>query len=364
VCQPERKSRIIYFATQGHAHTDAERIRALLEPLGGEEFTFDRSRKLRSAVRLALVAFRRRPDVLVMEGTGTAGGLVLLAVRALLRVPYVVCSGDAIGPFMGLHSRALGMLGGLYERLLCRACTGFIGWTPYLVGRALTFGAPRAMSAPGWARNAPAEGARARVRGELGIPEDAIVVGLAGSLRWNARVGYVYGAEIVAAIHRVARPDLIACIVGDGDGLAHLRELAGEELGRRVLLPGRVAPEHVADYLAAFDAGSLSQSVDGVGSFRYTTKLSEYLAAGLPVISGEVPAAYDLDEGYFWRLPGAAPWDERFIDALAELLNGVSREELAARRRAAVAARADVFDRAAQQLRVRAFVAEILAGRG
>ena len=58
------------------------------------------------------------------------------------------------------------------------------------------------------------------------------------------------------------------------------------------------------DYLCAFDVGSLSQSVDPVGSFRYTTKLSEYLAVGLPVITGEAPVAYDLDEGYLWRVPG------------------------------------------------------------
>ena len=48
------------------------------------------------------------------------------------------------------------------------------------------------------------------------------------------------------------------------------------------------------NHLAAFDLASLPQSVDGVGSFRYTTKLSEYLAAGLPIVTGQIPAAYDL----------------------------------------------------------------------
>lgn len=361
---PRRSERILCFATQGREHIEGERIRVLLEPLDAEEFAFDRAHKLRSALRLVRTALRERPDLIVMEGTGTAGGLVLLATRALLGVPYVVCSGDAVGPFLGLHSRTLGALGGVYERLLCRCCAGFVGWTPYLVGRALTYGAPRAMTAPGWARSQPASGARARVRAELGIAEDAIVIGLTGSLHWSESAGYVYGAEIVQAVCRTARPDVVACIVGDGDGLQRLRELAGDELGRRVLLPGRVAPELVPDYLCAFDLGSLSQSVDQVGSFRYTTKLSEYLAVGLPVVTGEVPAAYDLDEGYLWRLPGKAPWSETFIEALAALLARLTRAEIGSRGEAAAAAGADVFDRRIQQQRMTAFVKDILASRG
>jgi glycosyltransferase involved in cell wall biosynthesis len=358
-----RRARIVCFATQGHGHIEGERIRVLLEQLGAEEFAFDREHKLRSAWRLGRTVVAQRPQLLVMEGTGTAGGLILLAMRALLGVPYVVSSGDAVGPFLGLHSPALGALGGIYERLLCRYCAGFVGWTPYLAGRALTFGAPRAMTAAGWTRSEPTDGARARVRGELGVSEQAIVVGLAGSLHWNERVGYVYGAEIVQAVLRSERADVVACIVGDGDGLQRLRELAGDELGKRVLLPGRVAPELVPDYLAAFDAGSLSQSVDAVGSFRYTTKLSEYLAVGLPVITGEVPLAYDLDEGYMWRLPGDAPWSATFVDSLSALLRGLTREEIDAKRASARAARDTAFDRHAQQRRMSAFVGDILAAR-
>lgn len=357
-------ARILCFATQGSGHTDAERLRTLLAGLELQELDFDRSHKLRSALRLVRSVRERRPELIVMEGTGTAGGLSLLLVHALLGVPYVVSSGDAVGPFLGLHSRLLGTLGDVYERLLCRSCAGFVGWTPYLVGRALTFGAPRAMTAPGWARNAAAPGARERVRAELGIAPEAIVIGLAGSLNWSERVGYVYGAELVQAVRRTGRADLVACILGDGDGLARLRELAGEDLGTRVLLPGRVAPERVADYLAAFDAGSLSQSVDRVGSFRYTTKLSEYLAAGLPVITGQTPLAYDLDEGYVWRVRGAAPWEASFVDSLTALLERLDRAQIARRREAALAANASLFDLRAQQRRMQAFVADLLADLG
>lgn len=352
------------FATQGRGHIEEQRIRALLEPLDPEVYHFERTSKVRSALGLLRAARTQRPRLIVMEGTGTGGGLALLAIDAVLGIPFVVSSGDAVGPFLGLRSRLVGALGGLYERLLCRRCAGFVGWTPYLAGRALTFGAPRAMTAPGWTRGRPSEGARERVRARLGIGDDVLVVGLVGSLHWNGRIGYVYGAELIQAIRCVRRTDVAVCVVGDGSGLERLREMAGEDLDERVLLPGRVTPEEVPDYLAAFDVGSLSQSVDGVGSFRYTTKLSEYLAVGLPVLTGQTPLAYDLDDGFLWRLPGAAPWSAVYVDALSELLEGLSAQEIASRRDAISRLGCDPFDRLAQQQRMSTFVTDILADPG
>lgn len=352
--------RVLCFATQGHEHIECERIGALIAPLAPDSFAFDRAHKVRSAIGLVKTVRAQRPALIVMEGTGTAGGLTLIAIDLLLGIPYVVSSGDAIGPFLHLHSRLAGVLGGFYERLLCRRCAGFIGWTPYLVGRALTLGAPRGVTAPGWTRGHASEGARERIRAALGIARDALVVGLAGSLHWNERVKYAYGAELIQAVRRTSRRDLVVCVVGDGSGRGRLEEMAGDDLGTRVLLPGRVPAEEVPDYLAAFDAGSLSQSVDGVGSFRYTTKLSEYLASALPLITGEIPAAYDLDEGYMWRLPGRAPWSTTYIVALTELLEGLTAADIAQRREAIERRSAEPFDRVAQQRRVSEFIEDVL----
>ena len=188
------------------------------------------------------------------------------------------------------------------------------------------------------------------------------MLGIVGSLHWNDRVGYVYGAELVQAVRRVQRRDVVVCVVGDGSGRERLRQIAGEDLGRRVILPGSVPPEEVPDYLAAFDLGSLSQSVDRVGSFRYTTKLSEYLAVGLPVVTGQTPVAYDIDTGFMWRLPGHAPWSAAYVDALSQLLEGLSAEEIARRRDAISRVRSDMFDKLIQQQRMSAFVADILDG--
>ncbi len=353
--------RILWFATQGADSLDAERMRELLAHRRAEMYAFDRTHKVRSALGLVSAVRKSRPRLIVMEGTGLAGGLALLAIDGLLGVPFVVSSGDAVGPYLRLRSRALGALGGLYERLLCGRSAGYVGWTPYLVGRALTFGAPRGMTAPGWARGEAAEGAREAVRRRLGIPADAVVIGLVGSLRWNPSVGYAYGAELVQAVRKLARRDVVACIIGEGSGRERLQAMAGDDLGGRILLPGRVAPQDVPDHLAAFDLASLPQSVDAVGSFRYTTKMSEYLAAALPIVLGEIPAAYDLDEGSFWRVPGRAPWSQTYVDGLAELLEGLTPSAIAERRSALQDRQAGTFEKAAQQRRFGAFLDDLTA---
>jgi glycosyltransferase involved in cell wall biosynthesis len=361
--EPGNTPLILCFTTQGHDHVTDQRIRLLLEPLQPEVFPFDHGNKVRSALGLLRAALARRPTLIVMEGTGVAGGVALLLIDAVLRIPYVFCSGDAVGPYLRLRSPLLGLPGGLYERLLCRRCAGFVGWTPYLVGRAITFGAPRGMTAPGWTRSRASVDGREQVRRRLGVSDETLVVGLTGALNHAEHLDYVYGAELVQAVRRLQRRDVVACIVGDGSGLERLRAMAGEDLGTRILLPGRVPPEDVPDYLAAFDAASLSQSVDRVGSFRYTTKLSEYLAAELPIITTENPVAYDLDNGYFWRLPGAAPWSSVYGDALVELLEEITPEQIAERRTAIRSWGADPFDKVTQQQRMTEFIEDLLASR-
>jgi hypothetical protein len=284
--------------------------------------------------------------------------------RLLTGVPYVVSSGDAVGPWVARQAAWAGPLFHLYERVLCRFAAGFIGWTPYLVGRAMTFGTRRAMTAAGYAPFPLPPGERGRrraaVRAELGIAAGDVVFGLAGSLAWNRRVRYCYGQELVQALITTRRADLRVLVVGDGPGRDTLARLAGDRLGRHVFLPGRVPQERVMDYLAAMDVASLPQSRDSVGSFRYTTKISEYLAAGLPVVTGQIPMAYDLDGGFLWRLPGASPWDPKYVTALARLMGGLTAAELA-RRAAAIPATMPDFDLSRQVARATAFIGDILA---
>lgn len=319
-------------------------MRALLSRFSADFFPFDYANKKRSFQELRSAI--RGYDLVFMEGTGLAGGLALMAGGK----PYIVSSGDAVGPFVAAKQPLLAPLFERYERCLYARCRGFIGWTPYLAGRALTFGAPRALTAPGWA---PFSGRGRSLRESLGIAADTLVVGIVGSLDWVPRAGYCYGHELKRALEKVKRPNVVALVVGGGSGLEHLA-------GDRVLLTGTVPRERIPDYLATMDLASLPQSCDRLGSFRYTTKLPEYIAAGLPVVTGQLPLAYDLDSGWMWRLPGKAPWDPRYIDALAHLLEHLTPEELAAKR-AAVPVNPPQFQRGAQIERVSAMIEDVLA---
>jgi hypothetical protein len=96
--------------------------------------------------------------------------------------------------------------------------------------------------------------------------------------------------------------------------------------------------------------------------FRYTTKISEYLAARLPVVTGRLPLAYDLDGGWLWRLPGHSPWDPKYHEALAALMERMTPCELNARRSAVPSELAE-FDRERQVERTTAFLLDILNER-
>lgn len=347
------------FATQGTGHREEERILSLLEPLGPVAWGFDRTSKRREVLRLLRRGLRERPDLVVMEGTGLAGAVAILALRGLRGVPYVVSSGDAVGPFLAARYRLLRPVTMLYERRLYRHSAGVIGWTPYIAGRAITFGAPRAMSAANWSPGTATDREGQAVRAALGIRPDDIVFGIVGSLDWNERVGYCYGSELVRAIARMERDDVKVVVVGDGSGVDRLKALAGDRLGTSVLLPGRVPREDVQAYLRAFDVGSLPQSTDAVGAMRYTTKLSEYLAAELPTVTGQLPFAYEFLGPWLVRLPGDAPWELEYVDALADLMRTATRQQLADMR-AAVPVHSPTFAQARQVEQACAFVLDVI----
>jgi hypothetical protein len=201
------------------------------------------------------------------------------------------------------------------------------------------------------------------MRAKWGIPADSIVVGLIGSLEWNHRREWCYGLDLVTAIRRVSRGDLCVLVVGDGSGLQRLKETAGDLLGKKIFLPGSVPLEMVMPALSAMDIASLPQSVDGVGSFRYTTKLPEYAAARLPVITNQVPVAYDIGQSWTWRLTGDAPWDEAYLSDLALLLSSLDRDSIAVKRNA-IPDLQSIFDRDAQIARVADFVNDIRTKHG
>lgn len=352
------------FATQGAGGREEHRIVTLLENHSKEVFPYDRSCKIKMFWDLCSRIFRERPDLVIMEGSGSPGGLALILSRLLGRTHYVISSGDAIGPYLSQRYPLLGPIGHIYERILYRLCTGFIGWTPYLAGRAMTFGAPRTMTAAGFAPFLPTPELRSKVRDKLHIDQKAFVFGIAGTLDWNPSVKYCYGLELVKASLLLKRDDIHILIIGDGSGRNHLENLLEGQSKKHVTFTGQLPQNELPSYFAAMDFGSLPQSTNKVGSFRYTTKISEYISAGLPIITGRIPFAYDLDDGWIIRLAGKAPWDEVYINALADFMNHIDESELQHFKKAIPKKVPDIFDPVRQTKQVGSFVQEILADLG
>lgn len=355
--------RILVVSTLGHGSNEEHRISELCSGFSPTVFPFDRKRKWRSLCDLFLVIKSERPSLVVLEGTGLAGGIPLILGKLLFGQRYLFSSGDAVGPWISTKSRLLAPLFTSYERMLCWCADGFIGWTPYLVGRSLTFGVPRGMTAAGWApfTRTPEQRMvdRATIRKQLGIAPETMVVGIAGSLAWSKKRNYCYGWELVSAAKACNRDDVCWLIVGDGDGKHRLESAAKEVKRGQVIFTGRIPQHELPAYLAAMDIGSLPQSVDQVGSFRYTTKVSEYLAFQLPFITGEIPLAYDFPSDWLWRLPGSAPWDTRYIDAFANLIESLTHDQIEAKR-SQIPPAIPEFDRDTQVKRVTQFIGDIL----
>ncbi|UUZ80829.1 glycosyltransferase [Paenibacillus sp. P26] len=324
--------KILGFATQGASGDDENRLKALLSEVPATFYPFEKRKKYQNFWRLLQNILKEKPSLVVMEGTGIFGGLALIIGNLITGVPYVVSGGDAVGPFIAKKQPFLGPLFLFYEKLLYSRSIGFIGWTPYLAGRALSYGTKYAMTAAGWAPFQHSESERKafrkQIREQYDIPEHHIVVGIVGSLNWSKRVGYCYGFELVQAAKRVKREDVTVIIVGDGGGKAKLQELAGEDLGHKIIFTGRVPREQVPMYLSAFDLASLPQSIDQVGAFRYTTKISEYLSVGLPILTGTLPMTYDLQGDWVYRIYGDTPWSETYIHSLANFMETITFEQI------------------------------------
>ena len=306
-------------------------------------------------------------DLAYLEGTGIAGGLNLIDAARGRGLPFVVSSGDPIaGFFRTTKGPAWGWAFGLYERRLYRACAGFIGWTPYLTGMALALGARRGVTVEGGVdlqsfRPANPAG-RAELRRSLGLDPDHLVCGVVGSLTWSPRQNYCYGMELVESLNRSRREDLSLLIVGDGTGRARLEQAVRPDRRGRVRFTGRIARDEVARVLPALDVAFNTQTLDGLGAFRLTAKLPEYLACGVPVAMSPVPGFYDYVREAGWALPARHPASAEFAHETASWLDGLDRDEIARKAACARAVAEERFDYERLSARFAAFVHDLWDG--
>jgi len=330
---------MLAFNTGGSGSLDSLRMHRLIAWLDGRDITcfdLDKSDKRGSAKELSRLLNSRKWDLVYQEGTGIAGGMPLIRAARSRGVRYIYSIGDPVGGFFRVTRGVLyGAAMERYERELARHSAGVIGWTPYLAGRALTMGAPRAATVEGAAALdifrplPPQEKVQAKER--YNLPQEHIVCGVVGSLTWTPRQQYCYGLELIETLKRLKRSDISVLIVGDGDGRRILEERLPSDLKSRVVFTGRIPEAEVVTAMNAMDIGFITQTLDALGNFRLTTKMPEYLACGLPVAVSPIPGYFDYVGEAGWALPPYHPASDAFARGCALWLDKLDRAEIAQR---------------------------------
>src|SRR5262249_25044776 len=90
----------------------------------------------------------------------------------------------------------------------------------------------------------------------------------------------------------------------------------------------RLGQDAISDAISAMDIGFVTQTLDGLGNFRLTTKLPEYLACGVPVAMSPIPGFYDYVAPAGWALPACHPATAEFHEQCAAWLDCLDRIEM------------------------------------
>jgi glycosyltransferase involved in cell wall biosynthesis len=176
------------------------------------------------------------------------------------------------------------------------------------------------------------QGVDGELRQELGIPADALVAGLAGSLREGRRRGSIYGWDLVEALGLLRDWPVWALIVGSGTGYDALLRYAAElGVSDRLVMPGHVTHDQIPRYVAAMDVCLSRQTNDAVGWSRTTAKLPEYLACDRYVLATDVGGAAEVLPAEM-LLPYHGSYDEHHAARLAARLAALAPRQAQLRR--------------------------------
>jgi glycosyltransferase involved in cell wall biosynthesis len=160
----------------------------------------------------------------------------------------------------------------------------------------------------------PRDGTAARRALGLG---DALTVGIVGSCVWSPALQIAYGWDMVELLGLVRDLPVKALLVGDGNGISHLRQRAKDlRVEDRIVFAGRRPMSELPDLLSACDVCLSTQTNDIPGNVRTTGKLPLYLACGRYVLASDVgQARYVLPEEM--RLPYEGTVDRAYPARLA-----------------------------------------------
>jgi glycosyltransferase involved in cell wall biosynthesis len=122
-------------------------------------------------------------------------------------------------------------------------------------------------------------------------------------------------------VHQRGRTDCSLALLGFGDCLEELKELAAElKLTDYVTFTGRVGPDEIAAYLSTADLGLCPDPKSPLNDVSTMNKTMEYMAYALPVLSFDlVETRVSAQEAARYIEPGdiaafAAAWDDLLTD--------------------------------------------------
>jgi glycosyltransferase involved in cell wall biosynthesis len=246
--------------------------------------------KLKGLWRFCRTVLRNRFDVVYIEGFGYAGVIAALLAKAVGRARIVLSTGDLVAAFARTHfSPPKAALAGALEHIAQHAADRLIVYAPF--HRQLLEG--EGYKRIEWIPNGVDMSAFRPVdvtalRRRLGV-DGRLTIGVVGSINWNPQLNFCYGRDVLDVVRHLKDLPVSGIVVGTGNGLPMLRELAREYgIEDRILLTGWVLQEELPSYINAIDVCLSTQSDDVVGAVRITAKVPEYLACGRYIVASDV----------------------------------------------------------------------------
>jgi len=242
-----------------------------------------------------VAAHARRWDAAYVIDPGKRGMAAAAVCRALGK-PTVVEIGDPQGELFRAQGRgrATVALGSAFDAAAVRYASG-IAFRGSDLAHSLPPKVPWRFVPDGVDTDRFRALGSAEARASLGLPRDELIAGVVGSITWSERRRWAYGLDLVEALAELREHPVRVLVVGDGDGLEHLRRRA-EELGvaDRLALVGRRPHAEIPRLLSAMDVCVSTQSNDPIGRGRTTAKLPEYLSCDRFVLATNVGTASEV----------------------------------------------------------------------
>lgn len=145
------------------------------------------------------------------------------------------------------------------------------------------------------------EAVRDRMRSELGISDDTVLIGCVGRLTYQKNQGF-----LLDILHAIGKPGFKLILIGDGEDRAALEVKAAElGLSGNVIFTGAV--DNVQDYLQAMDIAAMPSRYEGLA-----IAVIEAQAAGLEIVASDaIPEAAALtDSVIFLPVNDEEKWAE------------------------------------------------------